>query len=128
MISAPLGFSPSVDSFASVSKISVTFSASGASSGTRSPSSVMVSSRSAVISLKGLSSSLIACSAYFSEIPLFRKQFFMVNSDTSDQADCNSCIASNIDVCGSFFFMSTARISHFMIFLRYFSFRERITP
>ena len=88
----------------------------------------MVSSRSAAISLKGSSSSLIACSADFSEIPLFRQQFFMVNSDTSDRTDCNSYIAYNSEVCGSFFFMPTARISRFMIFLRYFPFRERITP
>ena len=115
MISASLVFSPCVDSSASTSKRS--FSSSRASSGNHSQSSVMVFSRSAVISLKGSSSSLIACSADFSEIPLFRKQFFMVNSDTFEQADCNSCIASHIDVCGSFFFMSTARISRFMIFL-----------
>ena len=113
---------------ASTSIRSVAFNSSGASSSNRSRSSVMVSSRSAVIFLEGLSSSLIACSTDFSEIPLFQKQFFMVNSDTSDQADCNSCMASNIDVSGSFFFMSTARISTFMIFLRYFAFRECITP
>ena len=127
MISASLGFPPFVDSSASTSKRSVAFSSSGASSGSRSQSSVMVSPRSTVMSLKGSSSSLIACCADFSEIPFFRKQFFMVNSDTSDQADYNSCIAPNIEVCGSFFFMPTARISGFMISLRYFAFRERFT-
>ena len=46
----------------------------------------------------------------FLQIPTFLEEFFMVASDTSDQADVNNCIASKVDVSEKAFFMSTSLI------------------
>ena len=69
--------------------------------------------------LNGSSSSLIASSADFSEIPTFLKQFLIVTSVISFQADVNNCIAMRIDFFGRAFLMSTALMNLWMIFLRY---------
>ena len=79
------------------------------------------SSSSAERSLR--SWSLRASSAASSEMPAFLKQFLTVVSDY-----LSNCMTSIIDVVGKPFFASTALMSRWMIFRRYFALRDLITP